>query len=98
MHSPENCGSRHTGEPMNHNETLHNRATLAASEAGATCADCGGDELVFALRDAQHTFSMDLSTILKCLALAQEECAVPVLPDAWWLDVGRRYKVASPTR
>ncbi|MCB1733673.1 MAG: hypothetical protein H6981_01375 [Gammaproteobacteria bacterium] len=90
-------GDKQTEEIIDHAQVLDNEARLTGSPAMPPCPECL-DEMVFALRDRHHTFSVGMSTILQCLALAQEEGAVPVLPSPWWLDVVRRYKVASPKR
>lgn len=42
------------------------------------------EELVFAMQDNTHQFSMGLSTILRCLAIAEQEGYVPKLPYDWW--------------
>ena len=75
---------------MNHDEILENRAQPEDGE----CAQ-EGCELVFAMRDRHHAFSLDLSTVLQCLRMAEQEGGVPKLPDDWWIAVERRYKILS---
>lgn len=45
--------------------------------------DCQ-EELLFAMRDQEHEFSLGLSVVLNCLSIAEEEGFVPQLPDDWW--------------
>lgn len=45
--------------------------------------DCQ-EELLFAMRDQEHDFSLGLSVVLNCLSIAEEEGFVPQLPDGWW--------------
>jgi hypothetical protein len=47
------------------------------------CEDCL-EELVFAMKDKQHEFSIGLRTILYCLTIAEKEGYVPKLPADWW--------------
>lgn len=54
-----------------------------------TDAPCCGEELVFAMRDNHHPFSIGLSTILSCLAIAEKEGYVPQLPFEWWNSLRR---------
>lgn len=46
--------------------------------------ECCLEELVFAMEDNQHQFSLGLSTVLRCLAIAEHEGYVPKLPYDWW--------------
>lgn len=43
------------------------------------CQECGEDYL-FMMKDNYHEFSIGLSTILSCLAMAEKEGAVPKIP------------------
>lgn len=54
------------------------------------CEDCL-EELVFAMKDKHHEFSIGLSTILYCLAIAEKEGYVPRLPPEWWEQVRSYY-------
>jgi hypothetical protein len=76
---------------MNHDEILDNRAQPLDLERAQARVD--SDDLVFALRDSHHTFSMDIATVLQCLQFAEQEGAIPQLPDDWWTAIGRRYKI-----
>lgn len=77
-------------ETMNHDDVLENRAI---PEPGTTPSQCCGDELVFAMRDRHHTFSLSVTTVLECLHVAEQEGAIPALSDDWWIAVDRRYKI-----
>ena len=74
-------------------ELYENRAdTNPEKELTLDCTgfECCHEELVFALRDKHHEFSLGLSTILECLAAAERTGNVPKLPDMWWLQI-RQY-------
>ena len=43
------------------------------------------------IKDHYHEFSIGLSTILSCLAMAEKEGAVPKIPYEWWSLINRRY-------
>ncbi|NTM07706.1 hypothetical protein HQ705_11855 [Enterococcus faecium] len=45
------------------------------------------EELMFMMKDKYHEFSLGLSTVLKCLAIAEKEGYVPPLSDDWWLQI-----------
>ncbi len=74
---------------MNHDKILDNRAFPASNRFEHN----GCDELVFAMRDRHHSFSLDMGTVLQCLQLAEQEGAVPRLPDDWWIAIVKRYKI-----
>lgn len=64
-----------------------NRAKLPHNSGVATdCTDfeCCPEELVFAMQDTKHAFSLGLTTVLECLDIAEREGYVPPLPDDWW--------------
>lgn len=64
-----------------------NRASLRNDCKNTTdCTDyeCCPEELIFAMRDKYHEFSLGLTTILECLQIAESEGYVPELPIAWW--------------
>ncbi|HGY90329.1 MAG TPA: hypothetical protein ENK43_04050 [Planctomycetes bacterium] len=87
---------------MNHEEIIRNRAHLDPDGRHEVCPDgtssngtsrrCDG-VLLFAMRDRHHAFSLDLETVLSCLAMAEAEGEVPELPDAWWQLVRNRYNL-----
>jgi len=70
-----------------------NRAVLEMNAAAvhAGCGDCE-EELVFAMKDNHHSFSICLRTILQCLFIAEREGNVPELPNEWKLAVINRHK------
>ncbi|WP_414041274.1 hypothetical protein ACJU26_04125 [Acidithiobacillus sp. M4-SHS-6] len=84
----ENCC---TGEYMDHEAVLDNRASLDGT--GVQDSSENEEEMVFALQDRHHRFSMGLSTVLQCLRMAEQEGGVPHLPSDWWIQVARRYPV-----
>lgn len=55
--------------------------------------DCGrcSEDLVFAMKDNHHQFSIGMTTILRCLAMAEKDGYVPKLPDEWWMHIHNRY-------
>lgn len=68
-------------------ENYQNRASLVDTSKpfqDVTDAQCCTEQLVFAMQDNYHPFSMGLSTILSCLAIAEKEGYVPRLPFDWW--------------
>lgn len=69
-----------------------NTAALAKKKIidHSDCEECLED-YVFAMKDAHHEFSLPLSTILACLAFAEDQGAVPKLPDDWWISIACRY-------
>lgn len=79
---------------MNHDEILNNRAVQSQPGGDQVSSDCCGSDVVFALRDKHHDFSMSLSTLLQCLRFAEENGAVPPLEPAWWWQVASRYHLS----
>lgn len=67
-------------------EAFQNRSELVKSKRKETTACCD-DLIVFIMKDKHHEFSLDLKTLLDCLRYAEEQGAVPELPDGWWLQV-----------
>lgn len=76
---------------MDHEVILDNRADLASADTQDFSVY--EEEMVFALQDRHHKFSMGLSTILQCLRMAEREGGVPKLPSDWWIQVTRRYSI-----
>lgn len=72
-----------------HRRILENRVALEAVEPPA-CPD-KLPELVFALRQGEHVFSLDLETLLKCLKVAENQGHLPPIDLQWWLAVSYRY-------
>jgi hypothetical protein len=79
---------------MDHNQILQNRADLTDQSATATDCQCCDNHLVFALKDQHHEFSMGLTTILQCLRFAEDQGAIPDLPEDWWIAVRGRYDLS----
>lgn len=75
---------------MSHNTTLANRAEYVSGPEQAL-ADCCDDPLLFAMQDKEHTFSMGLFTILRCLRIAENAGYVPSLPENWWYSIRLNY-------
>ena len=77
---------------MKTKEIFENRATLQSEDpVTQDCTDfeCCREELVFAMQDNEHQFSLGLYTVLRCLAIAEKEGYLPPLPDEWWVQVRR---------
>lgn len=80
---------------MDHEKILENRVELRPEEAKEVlCQECG-EELIFALQDRQHQFSLGLRTVLYCLKAAEAEGCVPPLPDGWWGSIVNRHGLAD---
>ena len=45
------------------------------------------DNLIFAMKDKTHNFTIGLDTIIECLKIAEDEGCVPKLPERWWNEV-----------
>lgn len=76
--------------PMNDELILNNRANHTGMVKQNDCVECN-EELLFAMRDRHHTFSLGLRTVLQCLRLAEEEGNIPSLPPDWWNSVANRH-------
>ena len=76
---------------IDHKDILDNRISPVGADAQGLSMSEG--EIVFALQDRYHQFSMELSTILQCLRMAEQEGGVPRLPSDWWIQVARRYAI-----
>ncbi|KAF0804370.1 hypothetical protein ACRYJU_04720 [Alloalcanivorax xenomutans] len=76
---------------MNHDDILNNPAQLTEHAGTEVTNDCCGYDLVFALRDRHHAFSLSISTVLECLSLAEQQGAIPPLAPLWWSNVAERY-------
>ena len=82
---------------MTSKEIYLNRVAPVQDEAGnvltketVACENCC-EELTFAMCDKYHEFSLGLSVVLRCLAVAEKEGCVPKLPMDWW-DTLRKYE------
>ena len=78
------------------NDVLNNPATLQTQEATRNVHDCCENHLLFAMQDNHHSFSLSINTALECLYIAQNEGAVPDLPDEWWHRVRNYYNLNIP--
>ena len=70
-----------------------NRADLEHNEVidHSQCGECMED-FVFAMKDNHHSFTINLTTILQCLFIAEKEGCVPKLPRDWTLTVVSRFR------
>ncbi|VXC22931.1 conserved hypothetical protein [Pseudomonas sp. 8Z] len=76
---------------------LANRAqAIPSSPHEHACPHCE-EELLFAMRDKYHDFSLGLSVVLQCLLVAEQNGYVPKLPDEWWTQLRLRYEHAFRT-
>lgn len=78
---------------MNKKEIYNNNAKLDNDRHAYTDLteyECCSEDLAFAMKDNYHTFSIGLSTIVHCLAIAEHEGYVPKLPSDWWINVKNR--------
>lgn len=82
-----------TKMPQKHERILRNRAEPALDNTGSGAPALVGETIVFAMKDKHRHFSLDLETVLGCLAFAEDQGAVPAMPDGWWLAVRQRYRV-----
>lgn len=46
--------------------------------------ECCHEELVFAMKDKYHEFSLGLSTVLECVAIAEANGYLPEIDKTWW--------------
>lgn len=51
------------------------------------CCDHCFEQIVFALKDQNHEFSIGLTTVLECLEFAISQGELPKLPRSWCYDV-----------
>lgn len=76
---------------------MDDRNELALNEASRTssplqdhrqCQACM-ESWLFHMRDMEHDFVIGLTTIVECLAEAEQRGAIPPLPAGWWQDARR---------
>jgi hypothetical protein len=72
----------------NHTKILKNR--LSYDEIREPHPELEPD-LIFAFRQSEHVFSLDLETMLQCLKAAERQGCLPKLSKKWWLGVAGRY-------
>jgi len=68
---------------MDDEQIYNNRALLK----DCTDYECCDEELVFAMKDNYHEFSLGLSTVLECVAMAEKEGYLPKFPEGWWVSI-----------
>jgi len=76
----------------NEKEIFTNRANFSLINDKIVAEDTTADEmeeeeLVFALKQGNHAFSLGLTTVLTCVAIAEKEGYVPKIPEDWWLSI-----------
>jgi hypothetical protein len=80
------------GEIMSEDAVFDNRAESTGYAAENECEDCD-EELLFAMQDNFHQFSLGLRTVLYCLRVAERRGHVPPLPDGWWAQTAMRHNM-----
>lgn len=74
-------------------DSFENKASPEREENGRICSmdvtanDHVYEQLVFAMKDKTHNFTIGLDTIIECLKIAEDEGCVPKLPERWWNEV-----------
>ena len=74
-------------------DIYNNRAAIrrdTVTTEDCTDFECCPEELVFAMKDNHHHFSLGLTTVIECLQIAEIQGYVPKLPQEWWCKL-RRY-------
>ena len=66
-------------------EIFFTRAEI--KDAERICCDRCFEQVVFALKDKDHEFSIGLITVLECLEFAISQGELPKLPRSWCSDV-----------
>lgn len=66
------------------------KAELTENADPMLCDSCS-EKYLFHLKNKDGDFTIGLIDILKCLAFAEREGAVPSVPSEWWLAVKRHY-------
>ncbi len=66
-------------------EIFFTRAEI--KDAERICCDRCFEQVVFALKDKDHEFSIGLTTVLECLEFAISQGELPKLPRSWCSDV-----------
>ena len=74
---------------------LSNPAELVCDKSEEKVSECCDIQMVFALQDRYHQFSLPLETVLSCLRMAEGEGGVPELPPEWWSQVINRYNLQA---
>lgn len=66
------------------------KAELSKQVDPVLCESCS-EKYLFHLKNKNGEFAVGLIDILKCLAFAEQEGAVPPISREWWLAVQRHY-------
>lgn len=69
-------------------KSIPEKAELMNNVDKILCDNCF-EKYLFHLKNLTGEFTVGLTDILKCLAFAEKEGAVPPLPPQWWLSVER---------
>lgn len=75
---------------------INNRAQWTNEPPQNAYCDSCSNQLLFAMRDEHHEFTLGITTVLECLMAAEDQGAVPVLPAEWWSAVISHYKLDAP--
>ncbi|CAK7024224.1 hypothetical protein [Bilophila wadsworthia] len=76
---------------------LENRATVCAGNKEILCPRCD-EPFVFGMKDNFHEFSIGLTTILECTAIAEHLGYLPQFPQEWWEATLERYPFLAYVR
>jgi hypothetical protein len=76
-----------------HEKRIANRAGLVSDVPTEGNGQCCDNHLLFAMKDNHHEFTLGITTVLECLALAEKSGAVPELPSEWWIQIVRHYSL-----
>jgi len=72
-----------------HEKIFFNR-TEVKDAAKCYCDNCG-ENMIFAMQDNYHQFTVGIEDILVCLLISEANGAVPKLPKDWWTAIRNRY-------
>ena len=70
---------------------LENQAQLREAENKEVFCPTCDEPFIFGMEDNFHKFSIGLTTILECTAIAEHLGYIPKFSDEWWALVLRRY-------
>ncbi|ACS79743.1 helix-turn-helix domain-containing protein [Maridesulfovibrio salexigens] len=80
----------HTSKTPDTIKPFDNPAELVENKDNTASID-NHSELVFAIQDQFHKFSLSLQTILDCLKIAESSGYLPPLPAQWWCSAISRH-------
>lgn len=78
------------------NETLGNSSPCSTEDMECRCGYCEGQSY-FELKDNRGLFGLPLSTLMECLAFAEEKGAIPPIDPNWWLEASSRHPAVLQT-